>query len=254
MMSNMAVSAQGAEHLTMKIGRAYKHVKEFDSLVVAHCKRTDLFTATGREDIKNGRLIVRVEFAKLEGDILLSLGDFVYNLRSGLDQLAWQLCLAGGGDPGRDTMFPIHENDEPKSEATFLRRVKDMPPDAIAILRELQPYKCGADYRKHPLWQLNALSNIDKHRLPAGRSTDTSFYIEPLGYTKTDFDDAMELSWPLSAKGKLKLEGKTPILMFGDPIDSANSSDALEQTREEIVEIYRYVREDLAPLFERFLT
>ena len=77
----------------MKIGRAYKHVLEFDSLVVAHCKRTDLFTATGRDDIKNGRYIVRVEFAKPEGDILLSLGDFVYNLRSGLDQLAWQLCL-----------------------------------------------------------------------------------------------------------------------------------------------------------------
>jgi hypothetical protein len=81
--------------------------REFDSLVVAHCKRTDLFKATAREDRKNDRVIVRVEFAKLEGDILLSLGDFIYNLRSGLDQLAWQLCLAGGGNPGRDTMFPI---------------------------------------------------------------------------------------------------------------------------------------------------
>ena len=86
----MRISAQGAEHLTMKIGRAYKHVREFDSLVVAHCTRSDLFTATGRNDIKNGRFIVRVEYAVLVGDILLSLGDFVYNLRSGLDQLAWQ--------------------------------------------------------------------------------------------------------------------------------------------------------------------
>jgi hypothetical protein len=250
----MGISAQGAEHLTMKIGRAYKHVMEFDSLVVAHCKRTDLFTATGREDIKNGRLIVRVEFAKLEGDILLSLGDFVYNLRSGLDQLAWQLCLSGGGDPGRDTMFPIYESDGAKSEAMFLKRVKDMPPDAVLIIRELQPCKRGADYRKHPLWQLNELGNIDKHRLPAGRSTDTSFYIEPLGYTKTDFDNGMELNWPLSAKGKVKLEGKTPILTFGDPIDNPSSRDPLELTRYDIAEIYRYVREDVAPQFTRFLT
>ena len=44
----------------MKIGRAYKHVKEFDALVVAHCTRKDLFTATGREE--NGRYIVRVEY------------------------------------------------------------------------------------------------------------------------------------------------------------------------------------------------
>jgi hypothetical protein len=250
----MGISAQGAEHLTMKIGRAYKHVMEFDSLVVAHCKRTDLFTATGREDIKNGRLIVRVVFAKLEGDILLSLGDFVYNLRSGLDQLAWQLCLSGGGDPGRDTMFPIYERDGAKSEAMFLKRVKDMPPDAVLIIRELQPYKRGADYRKHPLRQLNELGNIDKHRLPAGRSTDTSFYIEPLGYTKTDFDNGMELNWPLSAKGKVKLEGKTPILTFGDPIDKPSSRDPLELTRYDIAEIYRYVREDVAPQFTRFLT
>jgi len=237
----------------MKIGRAYKHVKEFDSLVVAHCTRADPFITTGREDVTNGRITVRIEFAKLKGDILLSLGDFVYNLRSGLDQLAWQLCLAGGGTPGRDTMFPIFE-DEVKSEPQFRKRVEGMPPDAVASIRELQPYKRGADYKKHPLWQLNALGNIDKHRLPAGRSTDTSFYIEPTGYTKTDFDNGMELSWPISAKDKLKLEGKTPILMFGDPIDSPSSSDHLELTREEIVEIYRYVREDVAPQFMRFLT
>ena len=64
----------------------------------------------------------------LEGDILLSLGDFVYNLRSGLDQLAWQLCLSAGGDPGRDTMFPIYEKEDAKSEELFQKRVKGMPP------------------------------------------------------------------------------------------------------------------------------
>ena len=237
----------------MKIGRAYKHAMEFDSLIVAHCKRTDLFTATPLEDLKNGRLIVRVEFAKLEGDIHLSLGDFVYNLRSGLDQLAWQLCLSGGGNPDRDTLFPIYAS-EAKSEAMFLKRVKDMPPDVVMIIRELQPYKRGADYKNHPLWQLNELGNIDKHRLPVGRSSDTSFHIEPLGYTRTDFDNGMELSWPLSAKGQVKMEGKTPILKFGDPIDNPSNHDPLELTRLDIAEIYRYVREDVAPQFTRFLT
>lgn len=177
----MGISAQGAEHLAMKIGRAYKHIMEFDSLVVAHCKRTDLFTATGYDDTKNDRFIVRILISPNSRE-----GDFVYNLLSGLDQLAWQLCLSGGGDPTRDTMFPIHERDDVKSEATFLKRVKGMPPDAVLIIRQLQPYRRAADYRKHPLWQLNELSNIDKHRLPAGRSTDTSFYIEPLIYGISD--------------------------------------------------------------------
>lgn len=254
MMGIMGISAQGAEHLKMKIGRAYKHVKEFDSLVVAHCTRADLFTATSRDDVRNGRYIVRVEYALQDGDIALSLGDFVYNLRSGLDQLAWQLCLSGGGDPGRETMFPIHDKDDQKSEETFRKRVKGMPPDAIDIIKELQPYQRGSDYRQHPLWQLNELGNIDKHRLPAARSSDTSFYIEPLGYTKTDFDNGIELSWPLSAKGKVKLEGRTPTLTFGEPIDSNKPSPVpLELTRQDIAEIYRFVREDVGPRLTPFL-
>ncbi len=254
MIWTMGISPQGAEHLTMKIGRAYKHVKEFDSLVVAHCTRSDLFNATARDDVQNGRYIVRVEYALQDGDIALSLGDFVYNLRSGLDQLAWQLCLSGGGDPGVDTMFPIHERDEPKSEAKFLKRVKGMAPAAIDIIRELQPYQRGADFRQHPLWQLNELGNLDKHKMPAGRSSDTSFYIEPVGYTKTDFDYGFELSWPLSARDKVKLEGKTPTLTFGEPIDSDKpSSMPLELTRQDIAEIYRFVREDVDPRFTPFL-
>ena len=250
----MGIAPQGAEHLAMKIGRAYKHVKEFDSLVVAYCTRSDLFNATARDDVQNGRYIVHVEYALQDGDIALSLGDFVYNLRSGLDQLAWQLCLSGGGDPRVDTMFPIHERDEPKSEAKFLKRLKGMPPAAIDIIRELQPYQRGADFRQHPLWQLNELGNLDKHKMPAGRSSDTSFYIEPVGYTKTDFDYGFELSWPLSARDKVKLEGKTPTLSFGEPIDSHKpSSIPLELTRQDIAEIYRFVREDAAPRFTPFL-
>jgi len=254
MMGIMGISAQGAEHLTMKIGRAYKHVKEFDSLVVAYCTRSDLFTATVRDDVKNDRYIVRVEYAMQDGDISLSLGDFVYNLRSGLDQLAWQLCLAGGGNPGKDTMFPIHEKDDPQSNGVFRKRVMGMPPDAVTIIKELQPHQRGADCRQHPLWQLNELGNIDKHKLPAGRSSDTSFYIEPLGYTKTDFDNGFELSWPLSVKGKVKLEGRTPTLTFGEPIDSSITSPTpLELTRRDIAEIYRFVREDVGPRLTPFL-
>jgi hypothetical protein len=63
----------------------------------------------------------------------------------------------------------------------------------------------------------------------------------------------MELNWPLSAKGKVKLEGRTPTLTFGDPIDSASTGDPLELTRYDIAEIYRYVREDAAPPLTRFL-
>jgi hypothetical protein len=104
------------------------------------------------------------------------------------------------------------------------------------------------------LWQLNELGNLDKHKMPAGRSSDTSFYIEPVGYTKTDFDYGFELSWPLSDRDKVKLEVKTPTLTFGEPIDSDKPSPIpLELTRQDIAEIYRFVREDVAPRFTPFL-
>lgn len=139
----MGISAQGAEHLTNKIGRAYKHAKEFDALFVAHCRRNDLFTATTREE--NGRYVVRVEYAPQDGDINLSLADFAYNLRSGLDQLAWQLCLAGGGTPGRNTMFPIFEKDDPPHVAFARAGNHSVRFRNINVALNLNPIlECGA--------------------------------------------------------------------------------------------------------------
>ena len=86
----MTIPRQGIDYLSMKIGRAYKHLKEFDSLVVAHCKRPDAYTITEHEDTVNGRYVIRCQYALIDGAVILSLADLVYSLRSGLDQLAWQ--------------------------------------------------------------------------------------------------------------------------------------------------------------------
>jgi hypothetical protein len=41
--------------------------------------------------------------------------------------------------------------------------------DALAIIHDAQPYQFGTDYAAHPLWMLNELWNIDKHRHVAMR-------------------------------------------------------------------------------------
>jgi hypothetical protein len=41
----MGISAQGAEHLTMKIGRAYKHAREFDSFLATDARRVEGYRA-----------------------------------------------------------------------------------------------------------------------------------------------------------------------------------------------------------------
>ena len=103
------------------------------------------------------------------------------------------------------------------------------------------------------MWQLNELSNIDKHRIPAGRSTDANVYAAPLGWVRRDFDNGFELSWPLAIKDTVVFEPQPAALIFGDAIHHDTPERIpLELTREHLIEIYRYVREDVAPRFMRF--
>lgn len=196
----MLPDALTSDGFGIKIGRAYKHLQEFDSLVVRYCK-SGPFTITKHDDLVNERHIVRCEFGVLDADIHLSLADLVYSLRSGLDQLAWRLARLGNPGPGRDVMFPIHSDTSAESEKRFRKRVLDMPCEAIEVIKDLQPYNRGAAYREDRLWQLNELSNIDKHRTPAGRAIDAEFYLEPGGWLRSDFDHGVEISWPLSLQG-----------------------------------------------------
>lgn len=89
------------------------------------------------------------------------LGDFLHNLRSSLDHIAWQLVLDNGGTPVKKTSFPI-----------VLKR-KGAPPKiaggisakAATMVESFQPYNnvAGAP-AENPLYVLSTLNNIDKHR------------------------------------------------------------------------------------------
>ncbi len=118
-------------------------------------------------------------------------------MNSRLDQLAWQLALLGNPTPSKDVMFPILSEQKNNCREYFNKRVRDIPAKAVSIIDEIQPYKRGPNYREDPLWQLNELSNLDKHRVPAGRATVAEFHLKPLGFNREDFEDAIEFSWPL---------------------------------------------------------
>lgn len=247
----MTFSGQGFDHLRMKINRAHKHLKELDALYVAYC--TDPYTITHHDNPAAQRYVIRCELKGLAEDIPLALGDAVYALRSGLDQLAWQLALLQTPKPSRDTMFPIFGEDTPRNQELLRKRSWDLPCEAISIIKELQPYRRGAAYRSDPLWQLNELSNIDKHRIPAGRSTDANVWAAPLGWIRTDFDNGFELSWPLGLKDSVEFKPQPADLIFGDAIhNDGPDTIPLELTRADLAEIYRYVRKDVAPRFMRF--
>ncbi|MGN7187382.1 hypothetical protein [Microbacterium enclense] len=96
--------------------------------------------------------------------IAVMFGEILHNLRSSLDHVARLLVLADGAipvdKPPHATTFPILLR-PPKNELTIFPRVRS---EALAAVESLQPYRSG-DGERHPLWRLNQLNNIDKHRL-----------------------------------------------------------------------------------------
>jgi hypothetical protein len=74
-------------------------------------------------------------------------------------------------------MFPIHSDRSPKGEERFRKLVWDMPCEAVAVIKELQPYNRGAGYKDDLLWQLNELAISTSTEFPlAERSIPTSMW------------------------------------------------------------------------------
>jgi hypothetical protein len=104
-------------------------------------------------------------------ELSLIIGECIHNLRSTLDNLAFELALAGNlGKPlpdkvAENSAFPIFSE-----RKKFVKKRKSLigciPPRAQTIIQDLQPYNRGDGFWRDPLWHLYELSNMDKHRLP----------------------------------------------------------------------------------------
>jgi hypothetical protein len=127
-------------------------------------------------DSKTKKHVYRVhDVPAIDPEWSIELGEVLYQLRSALDHLAWQLVLLDGGVPGEKTQFPIR--DSPLDKNGKLRRLKTLLPQVknskiLRLLNECQPYAGDGtetlspfDAHGTPLWHLKTLNNVDKHRL-----------------------------------------------------------------------------------------
>lgn len=227
---------------------------KLDSLkkIIDEYLASEPYAITKADDIENSRHIIRLELKPVPFRPPLVLGDFAYALRSALDQLAWQLALLTTADPGRKTCFPIHHGKDTKSEAIFREIVWDIPCEAIEQIRLLQPYTRGDRFKEHPLWQLNYICNLDKHRIFPMRSVHGTFDIfPPNSYAVIDFDYGCDLVFDLSLKEEIRLEPGQPCFIFGEPLESIGPG--IDIGYDDIAAIYNFVRNDVLPRFERFL-
>jgi hypothetical protein len=125
-------------------------------------------------DPQSDTTTVRVRFTiPPPTEFRLIIGDCLHNLRSALDNLVYELAVqytAPNPIPehkARELAFPIvHRAMKPdKFKTKYRSRIGLLNPRVQAIIEELQPYH-REDSVSHPLWKLNRLSNIDKHRVP----------------------------------------------------------------------------------------
>jgi hypothetical protein len=246
---------RGIIHSQMKTDRAGEHLQRLQEALASY-RASKPYTVTEYDDVKRGLYVFRIMMNRSPNIIPLTIGEFAYNLRSALDQLAWQLALLSGRLPSRDTQFPIHRDRDAKSEDRFRRLTWDMPCEAVKVIQTLQPYQRGAAFGTHPLWQLNQLCNLDKHCTMAINSDSLSIQTTgpPVDLFRRDLDDGsqvgVELAVPLAAKGKVGVEPELTETIFGRPIDEPG--DPFELTEENIAEMHRFVRDELIPAFYPF--
>jgi hypothetical protein len=156
-----------------KLNRADAHLKSLQAEVAAFFGR-DPYTFSEHLDCEAGKYSLHIEI--LEQPPLawsVFVGDFVHNLRSALDHLAWQLVVVSNAKPSHRTQFPIFTT-EPVGGAPLAKwesMVVGMNDPILKCVRQVQPYTAGSGAKETGLAILNRLSNEDKHRLPLARVT-----------------------------------------------------------------------------------
>lgn len=165
-----------------KLSRAYEHLGALEQEIAhwvigdGHDIVAKFHPATAQPGIVSlpsgyGISLEVTDRSALERVAILA-GDCIHNLRTALDHLAWQLVLVRPGTPDEKTAFPIF--DEMIVEVKRRRRTKHKPRplrisggvtvEALTLIESAQPYQRIDDPTLHPLWFLDQLENIDKHR------------------------------------------------------------------------------------------
>ena len=241
-------------YVEMKTRRAQQHFDALKSQLDMWMKDPKRYTVTEKTDFDKGTHIVRVEIGHIYEDIPMLLSDFIHCLRSSLDCLAWELAHL----PSERTLtikeekrvqFPISPYDD-----GHYSDIRGLFPSTVAnIFDSLQPYLRGNAFRDDPLWKLNELWTMDKHRGIPMNSNGVQIRFPFAGWERylRHFHYGIEVHFPLIEFFSGEMEIKPAIsveILFGEfmgefMIDRAGLS-----------EINDFVRNDVIPRFSGFFT
>jgi hypothetical protein len=166
----------------LKLDRALQHLERLKPEVERWLGRHPYFVVSNF-DPQRGEHSVWIEpEGEPPAELSLIVGDCLHNLRSALDSLAYDLARVYQGEPldpevASKSEFPIYI--EPKDfKKDRKRKIGATDPSSQIAIERLQPYNEWNHFRAfmaltgmrahpeayHPLWLLQNLSNIDKHR------------------------------------------------------------------------------------------
>lgn len=240
----------------LKTSRAKEHLDSLHSEILSFAESKPC-AVKGEDDLKDGWYKIRITMKQPPDRMALIVGDLFYCLRSALDQTVWALAKLTLPCPVR-TQFPIQDANNAESRKTFINQTLGVPPEAIRIIEDLQPYHGGdtAAIRSHLLWCLNAMCNLDKHRrIPVHGSIFTLENVVrgPIppevasAITVQAFDNGAEVIIPIEFKDKVNLKPPASFdIVFGD------LSLGIECKFDGIRARYDFVADDVVPRFSRF--
>jgi hypothetical protein len=233
----------GLTYSQMKLAWALKRLDELKSEIGEF--RKNAYRITTRDDARRSLHRVNIEQSVTPDSVGMLIGEFAF--------LAWQLALLTTDKPNLQTSFPIDAEGPLSSNKSYREKIADIPPKALSVIESLQPYKAGLSFRRHPLWQLNKLCNIDKHCVVAIAHIALAVRVD--GISKAwgnDQRNSIEIGVPLVEKDKLELEVNVPGIVFGEPIDKTDGVSGFEITLDGLRSVCDFVRQETVPRFEGF--
>jgi hypothetical protein len=237
----------------LKMARAKEHLDALNRGVLAFSESKPYRISTN-SDLHRGKYMVFMESDTPPPSLGPIADDFICSLRSSLDHLAWQLAASNGNKrPAKTVCFPIFGEDSAHTQKLITEATKGITANAIARVKELQPYNSRSAYKDTHLWLLNKLWNIGKHRQTVlhACALDIHFPRVPTSFGPPDteiVDNRGVVTFPLAVEQYMCLEpARLRVeVQFGD------EHEGIAITIERFFDIYKFVSEEVFPSFEGF--
>ena len=158
------------EAIYAKIGRADRGLRTLSTDMEKFCERQRVEQKRSQRKNPDGKSVDTVEAWLADPDETpiewsIRIGEIVYNLRSSLDHLVWQLVLDNGEKPSRRNAFPIIW-EKSDWENIAKHRLRNVSCENMKKIHALQPFGGGLwlPFNVNAFRELDYLCNVDKHR------------------------------------------------------------------------------------------